>query len=97
MKIDKRNAAFFFFTFFPSFFFFLSEVFIGQIYAVAMILQWSVAFWYFTQKYILCPYLIVLILQETGVYLYGPSVAHEDAAAINQRNSDITEGRESHM
>lgn len=61
------------------------------------ILQWSAAFQYFTQKYVLCTNLTALILQETGLYLYGPSVAHKDAAAINHRNGDITEGRESCM
>lgn len=40
---------------------------------------------------------IVLVLQETGLYLSGLSVAHKDAAAINQRNGDITAGRESRM
>lgn len=84
LEINKKSAAFLFF---------LTEMFIGQTYAVAMILQWSLAFWYFTQKYVLCPHLIVLILQQTGLYLYGPSVAHNNAAAINQRNGDITEGR----
>jgi len=73
---------------------FLAKMFIGQAYAVEMILQWRVAFWYLAQKYVLCLHLIVLNLQETGLYLYGPSVAHKDAAAINQRNGDITEGRE---
>lgn len=60
-------------------------------------LQWSVAFWYFTQKYVLYTNLNALILQETEHYLYGPSVAHKDAAAIDHRNGDITEGRESCM
>lgn len=46
---------------------------------------------------LICPHLIVLILQETGLYLSGLSVAQEDAAAINQRNGDITAGRESCM
>lgn len=57
------------------------------------------SFCYFTQKYVLSPYAIALILQGRGLYylLYDPSVAHKDSAAVNQRNYDVTEERGSCM
>jgi len=62
-----------------------------------MELQWSASFCYFTQKYVLSPYVIALVLQKRGLYYHGPSVAHKDSAAVNQINDDIIEERGSSM
>lgn len=90
--MNKINYAYFFFFFPPP----SLNVFYTNRYCCkyfAMVCAFRI---FYSDTHITSPS-NCLHLQKTELYLYGPSVAHKDVAAINQRNRDITERRESHM